>query len=286
MGSKALPLPATLELHNRSEWDENYLRQVVEWIITDLELTGRIKFWFMTVWMELTDEGELVPGTERDYAHDGDWTEGGIIKVVISDQITYPHVWDINPTLPGFYLRKTNTFWSAEEFFIYYAAHELRHEWQEQNPKALKKLHTLLKADDETDADIYATLTLARFRAAAAASQQPVPVVENKLHPYLLEQREEDAVVGYAFWCPGCASVDPKHGLHVFTVSSDAGEDEEWSFDGVSTFEPSLAYELDPACHLHLTQGWLRYYPDCSHPLAGQVVAMVPVPAGDHEERD
>jgi hypothetical protein len=87
MGSKTSP--ATLELHNRSEWDENYLRQVVQWIITDLELTGRIKFWFMNVWTELTDDGELIPGTERDHAFDGDWTEGGIVRVVISDRISY-----------------------------------------------------------------------------------------------------------------------------------------------------------------------------------------------------
>jgi hypothetical protein len=43
-------------------------------------------------------------------------------------------------------------------------------------------------------------LTLARFRAAATASEQPVPVVENQLHPYLHEQREENQVTGYAFF--------------------------------------------------------------------------------------
>ena len=56
--------------------------------------------------------------------------------------------------------------------------------------------------------------------------------------------------VGYAFWCPGCASIDLRHGLHVFTVKDvDGNPEQEWHFDGEASFEPSLAYETAPYCH-------------------------------------
>ncbi len=92
-------------------------------------------------------------------------------------------------------------------------------------------------------------------------------------------------IVGYSFWCPGCATIDRRHGLHVFTVKdADGDPEQEWTFDGNASFEPSLAYETAPYCHLHLTDGRLRYYPD-STALAGQTVDMVPIPVGKHRER-
>ena len=107
------------------------------------------------------------------------------------------------------------------------------------------------------------------------------------MHPHLTPL-EDDAgeIVAYSFWCPGCATIDRRHGLHVFTIRDEDGDkDHEWSFDGEASFEPSLAYENEPYCHLHLTDGKLRYYPDSRHALAGQVVDMVPAPE-DAEERD
>lgn len=107
------------------------------------------------------------------------------------------------------------------------------------------------------------------------------------MHPLLSPLPHEGTMVtGYAFWCPGCASINSAHGLHVFIVrDADGNSDQEWTFDGDSSFEPSLAYESAPECHLHLTDGQIRYYPDCEHFLAGQIVEMVPIPNGEHEER-
>ena len=277
----------SLDLNNLSTWDDTYLRQVVEWIIADLELKGRIKFWFMSTWTAITDEGDLIPGSEQDTAFDGDWTEGGIVRVVISDRITYPHIWEINRALPGLYLRRINTFYTPSDFFIYFAAHELRHEYQEQNPEKAKAIRLLLRCDDETDADIYATMTLCRFRATAAGQEvSPIPEeAEKTMHPFLRPQFEDGETIGFEFWCPGCASIDPTHGLHVFTVLSE-DEDGAWEYDGGASFEPSLAYESVPECHLHLTDGVLHFYPDCAHKLAGTNVPMVPIPPGDHEERE
>ena len=38
------------------------------------------------------------------------------------------------------------------------------------------------------------------------------------MHP-CLTPLEDDAgeIVAYSFWCPGCATIDRRHGLHVFT---------------------------------------------------------------------
>jgi len=111
--------------------------------------------------------------------------------------------------------------------------------------------------------------------------------VNPEMHPFLRPVKGKDGeVTGYAFWCPGCASLHSRHGLHVFTVKDAEGDPEqEWSFDGEASFEPSLAYEDEPYCHLHLTQGMIRYYPDSKNALAGQVVPMEPIPARAKKER-
>lgn len=89
---------------------------------------------------------------------------------------------------------------------------------------------------------------------------------------------------GFAFWCPACAGIDPSQGLHVF-ITKHPDLDLAWDFDGEASFEPSLCYESGIYCHLHLTDGKLRYYPD-STAYAGQVLDMVPIPNGNHQERD
>ena len=107
------------------------------------------------------------------------------------------------------------------------------------------------------------------------------------MHP-CLRPLEDDAgeIVAYSFWCPGCATIDRRHGLHVFTVrDADGDPEQEWSFNGTDSFEPSLSYENSPKCHAHPTAGQLRFYPDCEHGLAGQVVDMLPIPPGRHKER-
>jgi len=65
----------------------------------------------------------------------------------------------------------------------------------------------------------------------------------------------------------------------------DGDPEQEWTFDGVASFEPSLAYESDPYCHLHLTEGVIRYYPDSKHALAGKNVPIEAIPEQATEER-
>ena len=107
------------------------------------------------------------------------------------------------------------------------------------------------------------------------------------MHPFLRPLLGENGRnTGYAFWCPGCASIDRRHGLHVFTTHDEGGDPEqEWSFDGNASFEPSLAYEEEPYCHLHLTEGMIRYYPDSKHALAGHIVPLGPIPSEAKRER-
>jgi Family of unknown function (DUF6527) len=86
---------------------------------------------------------------------------------------------------------------------------------------------------------------------------------------------DADRVLGYSFSCKGCDCG------HVFYVRGAL----VWEFNGDMdrpTFTPSLLNTCpnhpDPAlrrCHLQLTKGQLHYYSDCSHALAGQVVALV-----------
>lgn len=92
-------------------------------------------------------------------------------------------------------------------------------------------------------------------------------------------------VEGYQFWCPACAAIDLKFGLHVFTTKH-PDTDLAWDFDGDASFNPSLAYENEPYCHLHLTGGQLRYYPDSHHSMAGRIIEMVPIPENASQERE
>jgi hypothetical protein len=98
------------------------------------------------------------------------------------------------------------------------------------------------------------------------------------VHPFLRfkQTKSEDR---YEFWCPACNS------LHAFTTRH-PDPDLTWTFNGEDSFEPSLSYENSPRCHAHLTAGHLKFYNDCEHGLAGQTVAMVPIPPGEREERE
>ncbi len=72
----------------------------------------------------------------------------------------------------------------------------------------------------------------------------------------------------YVFYCPGCGN------CHSFEVP-------RWTFSGSMdkpTFTPSLlCNQSDPAsrCHLFVTDGKIKYQPDCHHKFAGQTVDMV-----------
>lgn len=82
------------------------------------------------------------------------------------------------------------------------------------------------------------------------------------------------------FWCPGC---DHLHGVEIKDPKTRWG----WNRDlARPTITPSILVNGDPArvhptaprCHSFVTDGEWRFLADCSHPLAGQTVAMVPLP--------
>lgn len=80
-------------------------------------------------------------------------------------------------------------------------------------------------------------------------------------------------------WCPGC------DGTHRITVDSPNG----WTWDGdetAPTISPSILVNYGPradakdnrVCHSFLVAGHWQFLGDCTHPLSGQTVPMVPLP--------
>src|SRR4051812_40400998 len=81
-------------------------------------------------------------------------------------------------------------------------------------------------------------------------------------------------------WCPGC---DMAH--RVTVVGEDGSRDQViWDWDGDlerPTFSPSILLTTSNVllrCHSYIQQGRWVFLGDCSHPLAGQTVDMVPLP--------
>ena len=76
----------------------------------------------------------------------------------------------------------------------------------------------------------------------------------------------------YCFHCPGC--------LHSHPFEVDAPDDTGWTWNGSldkPTFFPSLLCDKDDPlrrCHSFVTDGCIRFLPDCWHPLAGQTVDL------------
>jgi len=154
----------TIRLHNFSTWDDDNIRRVVHWVAKDLKLKRDIKFIFQSTWTEIDDDGEIVPDTETEVGFDGDASNNGVVRVCVGKSMEYPFVYDINNELKGLYLRKIAVLKDSYELLLYMTAHELRHLWQWEHPDKARQIRRLLKCDDETDADIYATMTLSRYR--------------------------------------------------------------------------------------------------------------------------
>jgi len=153
-----------LELNNLSKWQEDKIRGLVSSIAKDLKLKRDIRFVFQTTWAEIDDYGDVVPGTEAEVGFDGDAYDNGVVRVCIDKSMQFPFTYDINEQLDGFYLRHVVQFKNAHEMLLYMTAHELRHLYQWENSLKARQLRRLLRCDDETDADIYATMTLSRYR--------------------------------------------------------------------------------------------------------------------------
>ena len=154
----------TIRLHNISKWDDDNIRRVVHWVAKDLRLKRDIKFIFQTTWTEIDDDGEVVPDTEAEVGFDGDAYNNGVVRVCIGKSLEYPFAYDINEELEGLYLRHITELKDSYELLLYMTAHELRHLWQWEHPDKARQIRRLLQCDDETDADIYAMMTLSLYR--------------------------------------------------------------------------------------------------------------------------
>ncbi len=107
----------------------------------------------------------------------------------------------------------------------------------------------------------------------------------------------DEQPLGYLFWCPGC---DEAHAVYVEGMARSGAR---WSFNGDElrpTFTPSLLIQYDryepPAttpelrsqilsgeivqtkvhhvCHSFIRDGQILFLGDCTHALAGQLVAI------------
>ena len=161
---RAIIVPVTIRLRNYSRWDDDNIRQVVHWVAKDLKLKRNIKFIFQTTWAEIDEDGEIISDTEAEVGFDGDAYDNGVVRVCIGKSQEYPFVYDINQELEGHYLRRVTQLKDSHELLLYMTAHELRHLWQWEHPDKARQIRRLLKCDDETDADMYAIMTLSLYR--------------------------------------------------------------------------------------------------------------------------
>jgi hypothetical protein len=162
--SRAIIVSVTIRLHNYSRWENANIRRVVNWVAKDLKLKRNIKFIFQSTWTEIDDDGEIVADTEAEVGFDGDAYDNGVVRVCIG-KLEYPFTYDINQELEGLYLRQITELKNSYEMLLYMTAHELRHLWQWEHPEKARQIRGLLQCDDETDADIYAMMTLSLYRS-------------------------------------------------------------------------------------------------------------------------
>jgi hypothetical protein len=97
----------------------------------------------------------------------------------------------------------------------------------------------------------------------------------NVLTPVVQETRVP-GTPDYIFWCPGC---ECGHGIWVTRPAGYTGPVWEWnnSLDR-PTFSPSILTRGTQTCHIFVRDGVIEYLGDCTHKLAGQKVAMAPIP--------
>jgi hypothetical protein len=92
-------------------------------------------------------------------------------------------------------------------------------------------------------------------------------------------------------WCPGCQYERDGRmvaGLHALPVTGDSSKHPVWTWNGDLvnvTLEPSILTHMkrgeqqtEFVCHSFLRNGQWQFLGDCTHALAGQTVAMVPLP--------
>lgn len=116
------------------------------------------------------------------------------------------------------------------------------------------------------------------------------------MNPVALIRRTIDGDETYdsiSLWCPGCQHEDPQEpgrmvgGLHMLPVTHTTKHPVwEWNGDLVNvTLSPSILTRTTRGenreefiCHSFLRDGQWQFLGDCTHALANQTVAMVPLP--------
>ena len=103
---------------------------------------------------------------ERTYDYDTQWDgtaySDNRIQVIIKEGVEFPMLININKALSGKYLQNVYIE-NLSEFLVWITAHETFHIYQWANPKELD-LGKQFGADDETAADLFATITLNKWR--------------------------------------------------------------------------------------------------------------------------
>lgn len=99
--------------------------------------------------------------------------------------------------------------------------------------------------------------------------------LSDKLHSW----QSLDGRTGVTWWCPGCRLL---HSIRLGSKQDKAG----WTFNGdpvYPTFSPEIKFDYTGAishcCRCSIKRGYITFYGDCSHALAGQTVAMPDLPA-------
>jgi len=112
-------------------------------------------------------------------------------------------------------------------------------------------------------------------------------------NPVALIRRIRDKRESYkaiVLWCPGCEITDEDGhvhaGLHMLPINGNAKKRPTWKWNGdlvQVTLTPSILTKSNRGvipfrCHSFLRQGRWEFLNDCTHPLKGRTVPMVPLP--------
>jgi hypothetical protein len=85
-------------------------------------------------------------------------------------------------------------------------------------------------------------------------------------------------IIGYVFYCPGCKNY---HEVAIAPNKNSKGA--SWTFNGSEdkpTFSPSILSKIEftdrptQICHSFVTDGEIKYLPDCTHNLTGKTVEL------------
>jgi hypothetical protein len=143
-----------------------WAREVVEWLMDDLQLRHPVVFYLQGRRTKLDVWGKPILGTEEQaaFGFDGDAYDNGVVRVALDASTEYPITWSTDNELVGNYLNEVIYLEDSNDSFIYMAAHELRHLWQWQHPREIRLICHLLQCDDEMDSDLYAARMLGKYK--------------------------------------------------------------------------------------------------------------------------